>query len=249
MKFLLLVLAALLFGCQPEQKPAADSAAAENRPPTVRIAVVLDKSGSATRNRIPPLRLEHFEPLLDVLRQRGGELAMGRIQEDSNLPLERLRIDPPPPPPPPLPNNLNPFEVEKVSQHDEAQKKYERSVEQRRQTLEEDILDFRNRLQPLLDAPANAQRSDIGQAVTRTELFLQEPTRHPHTVKYAVLITDGADNVTRQLPPLDSGATYVVVNGSGVLGVLDALTPRAFESPIAAFDYVSRLASEGGPQQ
>lgn len=240
----------LLVGCHSAQDSSPEPTAPPDRLPMVRIAVVIDKSGSAPRNRIPPMSPEQFKPFFDVLRERGGELAVGVIQEDSNRPLRRLRIAPPPPSPPPLPDNINPYDMERLSQYGEAEKKYQGDLERRRHNLEDEILTFQDRLKSILDAAPNAKRSDIGRAVARAELFLQEPTSHPHPIRrYGVLITDGADNVTGQIPPVESGATYVVVNGTGVLGVLDELSTRSFESPPAAFDFVSRLASGGGSQQ
>lgn len=61
--------------------------------PPVRIAVVFDRLDDGTRPS-----LEILEPLVDLVRQRGGELAVGVVSRDER-PLVRLRVEAPAPPP------------------------------------------------------------------------------------------------------------------------------------------------------
>jgi hypothetical protein len=59
------------------------------------------------------------------------------------------------------------------------------------------------------------------------------------TKKYAILITDGLDNVQGTEVPIRSGARIILVNGIASLGVLKKFNPVRFESVNACFDFIS----------
>jgi hypothetical protein len=110
-----------------------------------------------------------------------------------------------------------------------------------RQSLSSEVKGFRRKLKSLLSAPADAKRSDIRRALVRSELFFNEPTvGDMETKRFGILLTDGLDNVSESLPKIRSDATYLVVNGTGTLGVLKDLEPKRFESPDAAIEFVVR---------
>lgn len=244
---------ALILGCMlstgcnapgTQESPPKASSDSTQEDVQVRIAVILDKSGSAPKNRIPPLEASHLKPLIKLVRDRGGDLAVGAVKANSNRPLERLDIDPPPSRPARPDEDMNPFE--KTSAMKEYRKKvedYRTRMERYRQSLDAEVKRFRSGLESLLGAPANAKRSDIRRALVRTELFFEEPTvGDPEVKHFGILMTDGLDNVSESLPEIRSGATYLVVNGTGTLGVLEELGPKRFESPEAAIEFVVRSA-------
>lgn len=246
-----LVLVVLVSGCGSSSSSGSTSESegkdtTESVKPIVRVVVILDQSGSAPNNRIPQMHPEQFRPFFDVLENRGGEIAIGTIQSDSNRPLNRLQADPPPMPPPSLPDNLNPYEeVQRRAEIEQKMGEYRRKLGAREQNVQQKIQAFQDELKQVLNRKADAKYSDIRQAVIRAELFLREPTVSDQPVqRFAILVTDGLDNVTKKLPAVESGATYLVVNGSGVLGILKKLNPKTFESPRAAFNYVARRLSK-----
>lgn len=250
-----LLLIVLLTGCGASHSSdsggeATQATASDAAKPMVRVVVILDQSGSAPKNRILQMRPEQFQPLFDALEKQGGELAVGTIQSDSNRPLHRLQVNPPPQPPPSLPEDLNPYEKAQRSTDIERRKtKHQEKVQARQQTIQQNVCAFRDELDPVLNRKADARHSDIRRAVVRAELFLREPTVSDRPVqRFAILVTDGQDNVTEKLPAVKSGATYLVVNGSGVLGILQELDPKTFESPRAAFDFVARQISTADSQ-
>jgi hypothetical protein len=56
--------------------------------------------------------------------------------------------------------------------------------------------------------------------------------------RWALLVTDGKDNVGEPAASLSSGARLVIVNGSGSTGELAPLNPMPFESLDAAVRYL-----------
>jgi len=216
--------------------------------PMLRAVVIIDQSGSAPKNRIEPMTADQFQPLMDEIAEQGGELAVGTIQNNSNRPLERLRIEPPPTPPPSPPENQNPFErARQAAERSHETAKYERDIRSHKERVRQKIQRFREVLTEVLKRKRDANRSDIGRAIVRSELFLQEPLVTDRPVsRFAILITDGLDNVTEELPAVKSGATYLLVNGTGAIGILSDLNAKTFESSSSAFSYaVHQMSSRG----
>jgi len=240
-----LIAAALLcIGCNKpyaSQESSTEASSDSTRKAQIRVAVILDKSGSAPKNRIPPLEVAHLEPLIKLTRDRGGDLAVGAVKANSNRPLKRLDVDPPPSRPV-RPDEDNSYEkASAMRQYREEVKEYQTRMKRYRQSLSSEVKGFRHELKSLLNAAADAKRSDIRRALVRTELFFEEPTvGDPKVRRFGILMTDGLDNVSESLPEIRSDATYLVVNGTGTLGVLKDLEPKRFESPEAAIEFVVR---------
>ena len=57
------------------------------------MAMIQDKTLSAGETRTPQLKLEDMDPLVELLGQTGGEVAVGVIHDRSNLTFARLRIE------------------------------------------------------------------------------------------------------------------------------------------------------------
>lgn len=214
--------------------------------PPVKLGVMNDKTGSAGETRTQQLTAADLDPLIELLRRRGGELALGLITDDSNRPLLRLRLDAPPAPPPPPPKEGNAFEVaERMDAYRSARAAYEREAKEREDGAERRIEEFRRAAAELLSRKPDARRSDVWGAIQRADLFLAEEdagwTRPPD--RFIALISDAQDNARRPRAALRSGARLLVVNGAGSLGSVGSLDPVRFESPAAAWRYV---AAEGG---
>ena len=74
----------------------AAAAAAQGRV-AVRAVVLQDQTGSVNWTRTPTLCYEDLIPLVNLVRERSGELAFGLIRDSSNRGLLRLAITTPEP--------------------------------------------------------------------------------------------------------------------------------------------------------
>lgn len=206
-------------------------------------AVFDDKSGSVTSARITPLREQDLLALVENLRLTGGELAFGLIGESTDRPLLRLRV-PVPPSRPTKREVRNAFErAEQDALFQEQLEKYEADVRRWKAEVDQRVDVFINAVRPRLEEKATAKRSPINSALTRAELYLNEPVstwpKAPH--RYIVLNSDAIDTTKSAPATIKSGATLVIVNGSGSLGVLEPLNPLRFESVQAALDHIKAM--------
>ena len=246
---ILTVLALVMTGCgQPAKQEAAASPAPVEQIAPVKIVVFQDKSGSTSWSRTPQLNEATFKILIDVVKEKSGELAFGLFRDRSNKGLVRLRIDASPAAPPEPEKTkhvyqdaraMNRYRREKA-QHDEALTKWEEETERR-------IKGFLSEIRPLLEQPADARCTSVWEAVLRGDLYLSEDDaswpQPPH--KWALYVTDGVHNCgPDRTAALKSGATLVVANGEAQTGNLASLQPKVFESIEAAFRFLE--ATEGG---
>jgi hypothetical protein len=212
-------------------------------------AVFDDKSGSVKSARVTPLREQDLGALIDTIRLTGGELAFGLIGESTNRPLLRLRI--PVPPQRPMKREVqNAFErAEQDALFQEQLEKYEVDVRNWKADVDRRASAFLSAVRPRLQEKATAKRSPINAALTRSELFLNEPVttwpNAPH--RYIILNSDAIDTTKSAPVTLLSGATLVLINGTGSLGILESLKPLRFESVQSALDHIA--ATEIGRNQ
>lgn len=220
------------------QSDASDHGA--SRP--VRIACVQDKSGSAALTRTPQLTLGDLAPLIELLRERGGELAIGIIHASLRLRMARLRIERPPAPPKSAPPGAgNPLdEAEQESARQDAQGKFDKKLADWEADVSSRLTVFHSELDVLLKAPSDSRSSPVWSAVSRGDLFLAESdTSWSQTpARYGVVLSDGEDNTVHDAPSLSAGAIWLIVNGDGKVGSLRKLNPERFESVPAAFAQV-----------
>jgi hypothetical protein len=219
--------------------------AAELRP--LRVAVLLDQTGSTTSTRVPRLEPADFSDLLDRVLMSGGEIAVGAIRDRSNRPLLRCRVEQKPERRAQAPaEKMNPFLKQKLMRTYVLDKSKEDQIEAAwKEQAQTQVEIFREKLREVLDAPL-AGRTDVNGAVLRADLFLAEPDdgwRQP-TFRFALFHSDGMDNVREPVASMRSGATVLVVNGSASLGALSALKPVAFESFGAAIRYIRSHSKE-----
>ena len=246
-----LLLAALLAGCGQTSGGKAGTANAGAAPKPVRsrvrVAIIQDKTLSTGETRTPQLKLEDMDPMVELLGQTGGELAVGVIHDRSNLTFARLRIDAGPEEPVGPVKADNPLERRKQQAASRKEKDKFTAREQAWQDeMQTRIGEFQNAADPMLAMAADAKRSPVWDAVKRADLFLFESDSdgnvEPH--RYAVLITDGLDDVGARPVPMHGGARILMVNGSGQLGALAVLKPQRFESIEAAVRYIVGLETK-----
>lgn len=266
-KFLSLFCAAALFaftiffvaGCSvPGSAPASAArdtivSTATSRQP-VKICIVPDMSRSMRGTHTAQLRPEDLAPILELLKQIGGEVAVGVIA-GNDLPLLRFRVDPRPirPTPPPRTDDA-PEWARRVNKYRAQLARYEQDDAQWQRVVAPRMDAFNRELSSLLSRERNEMRSRVLEAVSRADLFLNvdDRTWGQPTRRYLILISDGISDVgtprrPRQIPPLRSGATVFIVNGTGGAGSLSHLNPQNVESVSDAVRDI--VAREGGIRQ
>lgn len=227
-------------GCGSAPVAPVEAAPAELTAP-VRIGVLLDKTLSASWTRVPAVTAEDFEPLLRLVLERGGEVAVGLIRDRSNRGLRRLPIRPRPVAPVEPNPHQNPFLLAEARVKYQAERRdYEAELAAWQADVERSVTAFRKDLGELIALAADARRTDLWDAIRRAALFLGEPQAAgaPAPHKWLVLVTDGEDNVGRTKVALGSGARLLIANGSASLGSLAELQPLAFESFHAAVAFL-----------
>ncbi|AFZ11537.1 hypothetical protein Cri9333_0591 [Crinalium epipsammum PCC 9333] len=245
----------IIAGVPSELQPDTNKLQVNTRP--LKIVVEIDKSLSTNQTKVQQPKWQDFQPLLQKLRQIGGELAIGTICNNSNQSFIRLRLEKPltlPQKPIEPSNNINPLKLP------ELQAEYEKKLTAYQQQLQADqqqqqqweqnnttkIKQFQTKLQLLLNKSVACTRTDIWNAVNRADLFLAENDASwgQSTNRIAVLISDGIDDVKAKFLPMKSKAKVILVNGSANIGSLTSLNPELFESTPAAFRYI--IATNGG---
>ncbi len=231
--------AVALAACSQPAAPTPD-VVPEPEASAVRVCVMQDKSGSARKQRTPQITLEHLVPVTHLLRERGGELALGLIDDDSNQGLIRLHVPLPEPVPVAPEREGNRFKYqEALRAYETVRAEFERTEGRRHKTVDQNLEHFRQDTGALLSTPARSRRTDVFGAVTRCEKFLNEPAHGP-LERYLVLITDAEDTASGTFvpEPLQSEAHLLLVNGMPGLGDLAALGPIRFESITSAIRYI-----------
>jgi hypothetical protein len=233
-------------GCGSAPVTPVTPTPAEPKAP-VRIGVLVDKTLSTTWTGVPAVAAEDFEPLLRLLLERGGELAVGLIRDRSNRGLRRLPMSLPPTPPAEPNPHQNPFLfAEAQAKYESEHREYEAALAAWRSEAEGRVAAFRKDLSELLAAAADAKRTDLWDAIRRAELFLNEPgtAAQPAAHKWLLVLSDGEDNMRRPKAALRSGARLLVVNSFARLGDLADLGAVPFESFQAAAAYLAAEESK-----
>lgn len=210
----------------------------------IRLAILQDKTRSTGSTRTEQMGEDTVNLAIDIVRQTGGEVAYGVLQQRADQPMIRVRIEVPPSEPQAPVMSRNPL----IAKRQQAQFErgplaaFERDRAQWQSITDRDVAEFNKRVTPLLARPANANATDVWDAVRRVDAFLAEPAdswKGVETRNYGLLITDGIDTVHAKRARIASHSVWIVVNGEGSLGVLGTLDPVRFESVKAALLFVA----------
>lgn len=213
-----------------------------------KIAILSDKSGSVDSTRTPFITMEQLEELIDFLRRNSGEIAFGFIDDDSNQPFQRLRIEAreTPPSKPELKNN--PYEQEKLLNKYITEMNAYKSRDRRLQAeINRRVEVFKSAVQPMIDClhdnTCRSGSTDVFESLRRADLFLTENEAVANQTNILVLITDGLETVRpgAAAPILKSQPRIIVVNGSASLGVLKKYQVEPVENIDAAIRQITRL--------
>jgi hypothetical protein len=235
----------------PEDAPVPSSTRC---PASLRVGVLLDKSGSVHENVVPQLTdgdLDNLISLVDTCA--GGEVAVGVLCNVSgDKPFARLYLSAhslaaPATAPAPSRDPFTDLKLARAAATVAAQRRLaeEREAEVRRVEIER----FRTEALALVQAPISCTRTDVVSGANRLLTYLAEPLPVAGNLnppkRVAVFVTDAKDNVRRQTlrhdPDLD--AAYLLVGGSPDAGALTPLNPSRFESMGAALRWMQSAAT------
>lgn len=213
--------------------PQVEQPAVATKPPALRCCVMQDLSGSIAETRTPRLTEAELRSLLGLVMARGGEVAFGIIQDRSDRPLLRLAVGEPPPPPPPEPANPLYRRRWKAQRADAERARQAWDGEQ-----QDRVAAFLKEIAARLEGPL-ARSTDVCGAIRRCDLMLGEPSTSP-VIRYMLLVTDGEHNLRRSVCPETVADTtrLLLVNGSGLQGIVERYRPLRFEAVSAAVKYI-----------
>jgi hypothetical protein len=224
----ILITLAACTSTEQAQPPAEDPG-----PAPLRVCLMQDLSGSIVETRTPRITEPDLKALTNLIKDRGGELGFGVIQEQSDRGLARFVVDENPAPPPPEPHNplYRPRWERELQQAEAERNRWEADMKNREEG-------FLKEAQARLASPL-ARRTDVCGAIRRCDLMLAEPCP-AGTLRFLVLISDGLHNVRGSDCPesLAANTRLLLVNGSAVQGIVERYQPTRFESIEAAIKYI-----------
>jgi hypothetical protein len=253
-----------LSACNTEvQKNSSQSTTTNTTPKSQLLAPVitfisLDKTASTTNSKIPAAKSTDFQPLVEQIKQRGGEVRVGIICKNSDKPLASFYLPEPPtipsaPDPLPKTRQVNPLNLPKlrkehsakITDYEKQMASYKTLVAERNKEADRRSQDFITKLDALTSKPSNCQSTDIVGMVKRGDLFLGETNHWQQTPKkFALLITDGIE--TSQAPPKSlkfiSKPKVVLVSSGGQIGILQPLlgdNNKPYESIASAVRFIT----------
>ena len=236
-----------------------------------RIALIKDETLSIESHRITPMTLGEIQPLLDLLKQNGGEMALIGLCDNSDLPAVRVHISSPPrlspanlqqanKPTAPDTKGVSPFKLEEIktdyqtkfARYQQLQQENEVVIQQHQKALtqwqtdtEQKLEAFSTQIKPLLEKPATCQTTNVWASLRRADTYLSEVdgswTYPPKN--FALLVTDGLHNTDTPSVQMQSDAEILLVNGSGESGIFINFQHRSFEAVSAAVRYLVVEAS------
>ncbi|HKQ05963.1 MAG TPA: hypothetical protein VJ464_12575 [Blastocatellia bacterium] len=246
----LLSVAASLSGCarQKVEAPPAPRPA-----PSLKVAILQDKSGSVDSTRTPRITMAQFEILIAALLKRGGSLAFGFIDDDSNKSFTTLRVAAPPIAPSEPSKGGNPFKVaEAQAKYKEERARFEANEQRWSQQTGQAVEAFRSAVKPLIEDKRRSKATDIFGGLNRADLYLAEndpaySSDNP-PARVMLVISDGLDNMRRPMGEMRSQAQIILVNGSASVGVMKAFNAERFEGIEAALLHITDEPPQSKPE-
>lgn len=209
-----------------------------------RTVFLFDQSKSTQKTRTEHPTVENLDDVIECGKRHGGSIYAGVVRDTSNQPFAHLLLVAAPAKPKDADLTGNALiDVDRVAAHARANEGYEKRYRAWAVRTNASIERFRRSARSLLAQPADARSTDLVTAVERAYVALDEPTplqwlaKAPRTL---VVVTDGADTVTRrQVPVASFPLVLIIVNGNGLTGDLHHLRPTRFESFDSMLTYVT----------
>ncbi len=183
-----------------------DNALTTARP--LYVGVADDVSGSVEEIELQPLTPNHIDKIMGTLKNRGGSIAFGLIDENAFVPLRRLNVEP-------VSGRLD-VRAHKNQQNQKA------------------ILDFKNVIESKVRRPRNAPRTDIKGSIMRFRLFFGEPNIPRDAELVFLFISDGKDTRRRYSTDVELPANVKVY----VVGTEPSLAHKLFGGRVTLFESI-----------
>lgn len=226
----------------------------DDRSPAL-VCVLVDFTASISRFGVRIPTVDDIMPLLKMIDERGGEIGVGSITEDSSSPLLRLRLRPPAPGlrKPDLDTDVF-TRRKRLKRYREQLPEYEAKEKERRVDNKKKIEAFVKRLQVFLETRPDRNATDLFGQMRRAETFLMEDpaywTAHAQEPpsRHLVIVSDGRHTVeSSTYHKLEDTISVAAVSGVGGLGDLTKIGRRVrwFESAASAVDFTITNAGRG----
>jgi hypothetical protein len=209
-----------------------------------RLVFLFDQSKSTQKTRTEHPTAERLDDVIECGKRHGGSLYAGAIRDRSNQPFPHLLLDAEPARPKNADLTGNALiDMDRAADHARVNEEYEKRHRAWAVRTNAAIEAFRRSADSLLAQPADARATDLVTAVERAYVALDEPTPLPWLASASralVVVTDGADTVTRRhVPAAGFPLVLIIVNGNGLAGDLSHLHPIRFESFDSMLTYVT----------
>ena len=262
MQLKLISIVGLVWGLTGCNSPTLIPAVANSQPPAVlsspvRIYVAIDRTVSVSASKIPNLKLDNLQPLLELVKKVGGEVRVGEVCTSSDLRLNSFYMPEPPqaPQPPaamPKPGTVNPLELPKLQQQYDLQAQayqqqlstYDRAMAARQLQAQRNSSKFTSKISKILEQPPSCKASDLVGMVERGDLYLAEAgnwQQRPRNI--ALLITDGLETARNNPKKVEfiSKPQVLLVSSGGQAGILQPLlgSHKPYESIEGAVRFIT----------
>jgi hypothetical protein len=209
-----------------------------------RLAFLFDQSKSTQKTRTEHPTVESLDDVIECGKRHGGSIYAGAIRDISNQPYPHLLLEAEPAKPKEADLTGNALiDMDRAADHARVNEAYEKRHQAWAVRTNAAIEAFRRSASSLLAQPADARATDLVTAVERAYVALDEPTPFPwlaNAPRTLVVVTDGADTVTRRhVPAACFPLVLIIVNGNGLTGDLQHLHPIRFESFDSMLTYVT----------
>lgn len=210
------------------------------------ISLQIDKSASVIPNGVDTVTMADVNEMALLLKLHGGNLGVGMITGHSDEPNVELHVSPPPVAPVAPSRNLNVFRRAILMPRFKAeQAAFRKRMDKWEMSTDQALRQFMAEVAPIVKHKANAQRTDIGGAIRRAELFLnsvqQREARH-----YLVLVTDLGDNRNIPFEPAPNISCLLVSNALANVGLLKGFDVVRFESMEEVIRFLSNQENKDG---
>jgi hypothetical protein len=225
--------------------------------PPSRIYVAIDDSLSVGDSKIPRMKTENFQPLIQLVEKLGGEIRVGEICSNSDTRLSSFYMPEPPvaPQPPvalPKAGTVNALELPQLKkQHDTEEKTYQQQLSSYKQAMTARLHEakrkseeFTTKISKILKKPPSCTASDLVGMVERGNLYLSEAGNwHQPPRNIALLITDGLETVRKNPKKVEftSKPQVLLVSSGGQSGILQSLlgSDKPYESIESAVRFIT----------
>jgi hypothetical protein len=135
--------------------------------PQIHLGIAYDVTGSVEQRGLPFFTIQHLDRLNATLKNRGGSMAFGLIDERAFVPLVRLTLQP-------VTGLLN--------------ERAAKNTENKSSTSE-----FRSKVESKIARKRDAPATDVNGSLMRFQLFFNEPKVQSNAEKIFFVVSDGED--------------------------------------------------------